>query len=177
MSGMTEFIADLPIEICKRRLESRHQNFTFFAWRGQTRVAVKVIPIDTDTYKFRLKRVSKSSPFEWGSSGGFHGYLRRLTNNSTAVVGQKQINWISIIFAQILMVVMSVFIIGAGLSDATFSTDDFPLLVGGAFVINILIFTVAYVYGAGHAKEMENTVTRILGQAYDFGKPLNTPYD
>ena len=177
MSDMIEFIADLPIETCKRRLESRHQNFTLIAWRGQTRVAVKVVLVDANTYKFRLKRVSKSSPFEWGSSGGFHGYLRRLTNNSTAVVGQKKINWFSIIITQILMFLMSAMVIVAWISDGTLDSSARPLLVMGAVVFNSITFAVMYVYGMGHAKEMENTVVRILGQRYDFGQPLNTPYD
>ena len=122
MSEMIEFVADLPLETCKRRLESRHEKFTFIAWKGQTRIAVKVRTIDPNTYKFNMKRVSKSSPFEWGSTGGFSGYLRGLTNNSTAVVGQKKLNWFTITFGQILMIFLSAVLIIGWWSDETFST-------------------------------------------------------
>lgn len=176
MSEMTEFIASLPIETCKRRLESRHENFTFIAWKGQTRIAVKVKPVDANTYKFTLKRVSKSSPFEWGSTGGFSGYLRRLTSDSTAVVGQRKMNWLGVIIGQVVMMMAAGIVIFGSLSDGTFDKEAIPLLIAAGVGFNIIIFLVSYFYSYGHAKEMENTVVRVLGQGYDFGQPLNTPY-
>ena len=58
----------------------------------------------------------------------------------------------------------------AWLSDGTVDSSNLPLFGVGVLVFNIIIFIVMYVYGMMHANEMENTVTHLLGEAYDFGK-------
>lgn len=170
---MIEFVANLSLDKCKARLESRHENFTLLAFRGQTRIAVKVWPVDTNTYKFSLKRVSKSSPFDWIGSGGFSGYLRGLSADRTAVVGQQKLNWISLIWAEIVMVLMSFFMIVGFVSDGTANRDNIPLFIVAAIIINIVLIGFSYIWMAGHAREMQNIVTRMLGQDYDFGSSFD----
>ncbi len=176
MSEMIEFVANLSLDKCKSRLESRHENFTLLALRGQTRIAVKVRPVEPNTYKFSLRRVGKSSPFDWAASGEFSGYLRGLTSEKTAVVGQQKLNWFSLVFSEIVMIMISFGMLLGFVSDGTANRDNILFFVLGAGVINVVLIGWSYIWMAGHAREMQNIVTRLLGQDYDFGSSFDQPW-
>jgi len=59
MSSFT-FVAPFALHRCREMLQARHEPATLFAFKGQTRLAVSIAPVDPDTYRFKLRKMQKS---------------------------------------------------------------------------------------------------------------------
>ncbi|MCI0711159.1 MAG: hypothetical protein L0154_13460, partial [Chloroflexi bacterium] len=96
---MIEFVSNLSPDNCVRRLENQSEGFSIFSFRWQTRLVVKVRPVDQFTYNFTLKRVGKSSLWSWGGVSRVEGFLKAQTPNATVVIAQAYYNWFTIMFS------------------------------------------------------------------------------
>lgn len=101
-----EFIAPVPLDKAVGTLQHQHQEATLWAWKGQRRTVVKIHQVDPYVYAYSMRKVPKSR-----LSGAYYnieikGYLKRLDDYSTLVVGEPHIPLFSMLLMSIILILM-----------------------------------------------------------------------
>ncbi|MCB9435809.1 MAG: hypothetical protein H6673_02315 [Anaerolineales bacterium] len=101
-----EFIAPVSLEKAVGTLQHQHQEATFWAWKGQRRTVVKIHQIDSYVYAYRAWKAPKS----WLGGAYYNieikGYLKRVDDYSTLVVGEPHIPLLSMLFMSFILIFM-----------------------------------------------------------------------
>lgn len=138
-----EFIAPHPLDKAAGILQRQHQDATIWAWKGQRRTVVKILQLDPYLYEYRVRRVPKSKLSGTFSNMEIKGYLKRLDDNSTLVVGEPHIPLIPMLLMSAGLILM--FALIALLVMAPTEDDPrgkvFPIvfmfIIGPAMVANL----------------------------------------
>lgn len=156
-----EFVSPLPLEVCIKRLEKRHEPSKPMAVGG-TRLHVTLWPINDLTYSFSVDKLQKNSEVGLYNFVWVKGYLREADEDHTLVVGELYTDWFALIFITLIASIIIHFFLLAVINLPLDGAQNLIRLIP-IILITIVLAVIFRFFGILKANQVATTVKNTLG--------------